>query len=440
MSTPAPALAARTVLHTWWPLASSWLLMGVEMPAIAAVISRFPDDTVNLAAFGGIVFPLALLIEAPIIMMLAASTSLSRDAASFVTLKRYMTRLALMLTLIHALVAFTPLFDVLVLHVIGAKPVVLEPARIGFRIMTFWTWAIADRRFHQGLLIRFGRQHQVGVGTVVRLLGTATMLLAGWGIGGTSGIVVGTSALAVSVCCEAAYARWCARAVIAGPLADAPPVARRIDLTRFIHFYIPLAMSPLLALSTQPIASAGISRMPRELDSYAAFMVLNGLSFMIRSIGVAYNEVVVRHASDPGGRAALGRFAWTAGLLSSGLMALIAFTPLATWWFGDVSDLTEEIVALAIVALLWTIPHPLMTFLHSYYQGLLVDAHRTRGITEAVGVFLVVTAIVIGGGVLWQGSPGLIVTTAAITAGATAQAAWLFIRCRVLPPIADYAR
>lgn len=53
--------------------------MGVELPMISAVVARLPDQQVQLAAFGGVVFPLALLVEAPVIMMLAASTALSTN-------------------------------------------------------------------------------------------------------------------------------------------------------------------------------------------------------------------------------------------------------------------------------------------------------------------------------------------------------------------------
>ena len=56
-----------TVVKTWWPLAASWLLMGMEVPALSAVIARLPDPEINLAAYGGVVFPLALLVESPII-------------------------------------------------------------------------------------------------------------------------------------------------------------------------------------------------------------------------------------------------------------------------------------------------------------------------------------------------------------------------------------
>lgn len=53
--------------------------MGLEGPAISAVIARLANPEINLAAYGGVVFPLALFIEAPIIMLLAASTALSTD-------------------------------------------------------------------------------------------------------------------------------------------------------------------------------------------------------------------------------------------------------------------------------------------------------------------------------------------------------------------------
>ena len=55
-----PDLRMRQVMLSWWPLAGSWLLMGIEMPAVSAVIARLADPTINLAAFGGIVFPLEI--------------------------------------------------------------------------------------------------------------------------------------------------------------------------------------------------------------------------------------------------------------------------------------------------------------------------------------------------------------------------------------------
>ena len=85
----APVTLA-TVYRTWWPLAASWLMMGLELPAVSAVMARLPEPTVSLAAYGGVVFPLALLIESPIIMLLSASTALSRDWPSYRLVRRAM--------------------------------------------------------------------------------------------------------------------------------------------------------------------------------------------------------------------------------------------------------------------------------------------------------------------------------------------------------------
>ena len=46
--------------------------MGLELPVVSAVMARLPQPEVSLAAYGGLVFPTALLIESPIIMLLAS--------------------------------------------------------------------------------------------------------------------------------------------------------------------------------------------------------------------------------------------------------------------------------------------------------------------------------------------------------------------------------
>ena len=52
-------------------------------------------------------------------------------------------------------------------------------------------------------------------------------------------------------------------------------------------------MTSLLSLLVQPIGAAALSRMPQAIESLATWSVVGGLIFMLRSFGVAYNEVVV---------------------------------------------------------------------------------------------------------------------------------------------------
>ncbi|NNM26935.1 MAG: hypothetical protein HKO59_13285 [Phycisphaerales bacterium] len=427
-----PVLRPADVLQTWWPLAASWLLMGAEIPMVAAVVSRLGQPDIHLAAFGGVVFPLALVIEAPIIMMLAASTALCRDEASYRRLKRFMITLSATLTVLHLLLVTTDAFEWVAGVVIGAPAEIVAPARLGFALMLPWTWAIADRRFHQGLLIRLGHQRQIGVGTAARLVGTLAVLGVGLTLDTIPGVAVAAAAMSTGVLVEAAYARGCIAMVRLDPILTAAPQAVPLTSARLWHFYVPLALTPLIALIAQPIGSAGISRMPLALTSLAVWPVLNGLAFMLRSIGVAYNEVVVRHCEVPGGSAVLGRTAWCCGAAASLVLALFAATPLAEWWFAGLSGLDAELTTLGRRALWFGVPLPLLSFLHSYYQGLLVTAHRTRGITEAVAVFLIVTAIGLWIGVATEALPGAAAALAAMSAGSAAQAGWLRWRCGAL--------
>ena len=179
--------------------------MGAELPMVTAVVARMPAEEVHLAAYGSVVFPVALLVEAPIIMLLAASTALCTDRVAYRKLLRFTTLAGASLTAVHAAIAFTPLFDVVARDVLGVPQAVVEPARTGLAILLPWSWAIGYRRFQQGILIRLERSRDVGLGTLARLATNATVLAVGYRAG-WPGIVVGTSAISAGVVAEAAWA------------------------------------------------------------------------------------------------------------------------------------------------------------------------------------------------------------------------------------------
>src|SRR6185503_3362125 len=131
--------------------------MGVELPLFTACVARMREPEVNLAAYGSLVFPIALVIEAPIMMLLAAATTLAADRDAWGRVRRFMHKTSACLTALHVTIAFTPLFDLLAVRLFGVPGEVIEPARLGLRLMTPWTWSIAYRRTHQGVLIRHER-------------------------------------------------------------------------------------------------------------------------------------------------------------------------------------------------------------------------------------------------------------------------------------------
>jgi O-antigen/teichoic acid export membrane protein len=151
----------------------------------------------------------------------------------------------------------------------------------------------------------------------------------------------------------------------------------------------------------------------------------------MRSAGLAFNEVVIAHADEPGAEAKLHRFAWGWGMGFTLALGVIATTPLADLWFQDAMGLDPKLADLGVAALWLAVPLPILTFLQSHWQGLLVHQHRTRAVTGSVGLFLIVTVLIIVAGVLIGRWSGLEVTLFSFTVGNAAQLFWLRYKWRI---------
>jgi hypothetical protein len=423
-------LTMRRIVSTWWPLALSWLLMSVEGPAHSAVVARLADPEVNLAAWGGIVFPISLVVESPIVMMLSASTALSKDWRGYRKLRRVMMILGALLTGVHVAIAFTPLYDVIVRGIINAPEAIVEPGRIGMMIMTPWSWAIAYRRFQQGTMIRFGHASAVGIGTIVRMVANGLVLLTGYFIEEIPGIVVASAAVATGVTVEAVYAGLRARPIVRNQVRTAPRSLTPFTMRGFVDFYVPLALTSLISFFVSPLGSAAMSRMPQALNSLAAWPVINGLIFMLRSPGMAYNEVVVATLDQHEALPQLRRFTGILTVGATAVIVLVAVTPLSTLWLDDVMALPPHLLTLAQPALTLALLLPGLAVLQSWYQGAIVNSRRTRGVTESVFLYIVIISLIMGTGVLVQGPAGLHVTIIALEIAGVAQVIWLWRRSR----------
>ncbi|HJO05181.1 MAG TPA: hypothetical protein QGG47_14535 [Acidobacteriota bacterium] len=430
MSRMQTGLTGRTIATTWWPLALSWLFMALELPVVSAGLARLPDPEVQLAAYGGVVMALLLLVESPIIMLLAASTALSRDGASYLSLRGFMHRLSAGLTLLQLVLATTPLYDFVVTRLIAVPEAVVEPARIGLLIALPWAWTIAYRRFNQGILIRHGASRAVGVGTLLRLTANVVVLGAGLGLYRVaphltpSGVALGTSAVLAGVVAEAAFVRWRVTPILQQNFDLDSPSGEGIALGELLRFYVPLALTSLLALIMQPIGSAAVSRMPLPLPSLAAWPIVIGVVFLLRSPGTAYKEVVVALLDRPDPEPALRRFTLWLVLISLGL-SLLAFTPLANFLLVHLSGLTPELATLAGNGLKIAVLLPAVGVLQNRYVGVLVHRRRTRPITESMVAFLSISIAGLIVGVRWGEVPGVYVAYAAFTAGHLAQLYWV---------------
>jgi hypothetical protein len=361
----APRLTARRILVFWLPLAATWLMMAAEGPFLAAVIARLADPAYNLAAYG-VAFSLALLVEAPIIMIMSAATALVRDRQSYLAMRNFTHALNAAITLLMAIALLPPVFDAIALTLLGLPPEVARLAHVATAILLPWPGAIGFRRFYQGVLIRRGLTRRVAYGTVIRLSGMAATGLALYRHTPLEGAWIGAAALTVGVTLEALAARAMANRTVVELVATAG-TGNPLSYRSIATFYYPLALTTVLALGLQPIVTFFMGHAPAPLRSLAVLPVVSSLVFIFRALGLAYQEVGIALIGDEfENYQPLRRFAFLLGVGVTVGLGIIAWTPLARVWFHDVSGLSPELTDFAIVPARLLVVIPALTVLLSF--------------------------------------------------------------------------
>jgi hypothetical protein len=420
-------LRLRTVLAFWLPLAATWIMMALEGPYLSAVVARLQAPVVNLAAFG-LAFNLAWLAESPIIMLLSASTARAADRASFLALRRFTLRLNGLVTLLLLLIVLPPVFHVLAHRILGLPPEVARLAHRATLLLLPWPAAIGFRRFYQGLLVRNGQTRRVASGTLVRL-GTMS-LVAGALAWGTHlpGAWTGALSLSAGVVGEGLAARWMARHIAHSLLTELPGEAPAPTQRELGRFYLPLALTSMLAMSVGPLLILFMGRGADPVRCLAAWPVVWSFIFFFRSGGVAFQEVGVvlrRDLGDSVGRTAL----LLAGTVTF-LLGLLAFTPLAGLWFQGVLGLSPELLPFVLIPTRVMLLYPAMEYLLSYQRSAWILEGRTRIISEATALEILGMVLAKGAFVLGLGWLGTLAAALALTIGRLMGCGYLHLRAR----------
>ena len=427
----------RSIALFWAPLAATWVMMASEGPFLAAVIARLPDPKFNLAAYG-VAFAMAILIEAPVIMLMSAATALVRDRVSYIKLRNFSHGLSATTTVVLLLVLIPSVYRWLMGTVIGLPG---EVADITYGALWFflpWPGAIGYRRFLQGVLIRSGKTRLVAMGTVIRIVAMAVAAVAGFFVLDIPGAWVGGLALATGVTVEAVAVRLMAaptvRDLLAGR-ADRAVGAGHLRYREIASFYYPLALTSLIGLAVHPMLTFFMGRSIAPVESLAVFPVVHSLSFLFRSLGLAFQDAAIALMGDRFEHLPeLRTFARGLGFATTVGLALVAFTPLSHVWFVTISGLSPELAAFALIPTRVIVALPALSVLMSFQRAILVAGRRTRHITVATALEVSCVAVIfvtLGWGV------GLVGATAAVASflgGRMASNTYLFVRCRRTVP------
>ncbi len=418
------------ILAFWLPLAATWFMMSVEGPFLAAIIARMAEPKYNLAAYG-VSFSIALIVEAPIIMIMAAATTLVRDRQSFLQLRRYTYTLNGLITLIMVAVVLPPVFFFIALDLIHLPAEAARPAHLACVLLLPWPAAIGYRRFYQGILIRNNQTRYVAYGTVVRVISMALAAVFGFRFTGLDGASVASVALSAGVIAEALASRLMAAGVVAEVRLMEGDPARALTHRAITAFYLPLALTTILALGVRPMITffVGQSRMP--LESLAVLPVVHSLVFLFICFGLSFQEVVITLMGDRfENYRRLRDFALALGLITVAALGLISFTPLSWVWFRDLSGLSENLAGFALWPTRIMTLIPALWVLVCFQRGVLMNARTTAPITRATAAQVLAIVIALFVLIRYLDLVGVVAASLALLIGSLASPAYLHLPFR----------
>ncbi len=413
-------LAWRRLLALYVPLMFSGLLMSVEGPLITAGIARQPQAELFLAAFG-VAFAIALVYEAPILMVLEASIALGNGWPEYLTLRRAYLVFGSLLTALGMALFFTPAYTLLTRQLMGIPEPIVIAARPALMILTFWPLPIGWRRLHQGVLIRYGWTNVISFATGVRVAVLAAILFSGV-FRGTPGAVLGAEAMVAGVIVEALLVTVPALAAL-GPRNDARPSS---GWERIWSYYRPLATTTLLQQANRPLITAGIAASTQAVLSLAAWPVVVSITMLASGPLSALQQVVIAVPNDTGARRRTASFVLAVGGFLTALLVIVTSSSLLEVLLVKVFGVSSDIRAIATPAARLLASLPLVVAVQCFLRGTLIRAGNTIQVQRAMLANLLTVALMVATGMVLRSLPGIMLGALALLFGGLAEIALLW--------------
>ncbi len=368
-------------------------MLSAGQPIVHAGLARLESPELILAAYG-MAFYAAVLLEAPIIMLLPAANALVTDEHSYRLTSRCMWAMNAFLTAVTAVVTLVAsVYRFVFVTIMQFPPEVAEAARPALCILLLWPALIGIRRYYNGILVRFGWTAIIGWATAGRVVVMILVTVAGINWFPEHGVLVGGAALMLGVVADTAVAVVAARVLlrerVLPALSENSPAGGR-TVAGFVRFFTPLALTSTLRVVARPLMLSGIARGAAPVLSMAAFPVALGTMSLVAGHLQMLQQVVVARVRDPATYQVVRRFTWLVSLGCTGLLALVALSPLSDLYHGGIIGLRGEVLAAANLSLVFLAVMPLLTGLQAHNQGLLIRSGRTVSVNAAAFFNLVI--------------------------------------------------
>ncbi len=242
------------------------------------------------------------------------------------------------------------------------------------------------------------------------------------------GAAIGGAALSLGVTAEAVATRLMARGAVRSLIKESSQTAAQpLTYNAILSFYTPLALTTIIAIGVRPMVTFFVGQSRMAIESLAVLPVVHALTFLFLSLGLSYQEAAIALAGERlSNFRPLMNFALAIGGLMTLGLGVIAWTPLSAIWFERVSGLQTELAALATLPLRLLVPLPAVWAFLSLQRAMLMVTRRTRPITIASALEVMVILSVLVLTVSHLGMVGAVAAAVALLVGNGSSPLWLF--------------
>ena len=291
--TQETGLTWRATALFFFPLLLNVQLMSVSHTIINAGLARLEDAVVSLASFS-VAMVLHLFVASPSYQNHTVTIAMVRGRQSLKNTLFFILLLASYVSVMLALLAFTPVGTLVLDRLLGVSPEVATGARDVLSLLVFLPFFTGLRGLCQGLVIQARRTSLVSLATGVRIAALFGYLWIGRQF--FSGPQVGAFALLFCVITETAVIGLFAWRVHLPDEED-----DRRSFGEIFRYAFPLAYSSGLQQTIPLLINAIISRLPDGTLALAAFGVIRGFLFLLagpmRNLQQAY-LTLIRQVAD----------------------------------------------------------------------------------------------------------------------------------------------
>jgi len=223
------------------------------------------------------------------------------------------------------------------------------------------------------------------------------------------------------------------------PTATASAGPGPLDLRAITRFYLPLVLTSQMMTLAVPLINLALTRAADPQLHLAAYGVCFGLLVFLNAPMLISRDVGSGMATD---RARWRRMIaiTVAGGVAIGLLDVaIALTTLGDWFFGTLLEATPRVVTEARATALVMAPIPVMVGLRGLYSALALRSHRTRLLTQATFLRIVILAAVLAALGIWA-EPTARNVAWALTLGILGETIWIRAVTRSLRTDLETAR